>query len=740
MNPRPLLFVAIALPLAAQTPSSPIRAVGAMQAVTHTSGLQADRDGDGLTGLGAAYRVRFRDRAVRYEPALGDAVPTTQFVELTQPSVTRGGIELPVDQGAARVAKDRVVSLRRADGVEERFEVQPDGVELSWTFATRPPGEGDLVVRYAIATSLGAPTGSEGGLSFARDCGGVHIGKVTGIDARGHRVDGSVQWDGSGVRLALPATFVDSAAYPIVLDPLLGTSFPVGNNSGSAGAVDAAYDASTNRWFVVWIRSFSATDHDPQGQLVDNSTATLVGPGLSLDAGTSLCDSVHVANLGVRNRFGIVFTKTVGTSHFVEFRTADAASTSIGAVASVATSTVAAFRASDIGAECEAPIGTPRGFVITYEDGVLHAIRALRVYFDAADVLTLQAAFSVWTDGASGTFTDPAIARAASSDGRLLVVAKQLGASGNSAIVAAVLDTGGNGVGATTTVASSASDNLASPDVDGFASRWVIAYQAPGGSPALSGQAARVRPVTLDAATNTLTVGAGSSFGGFATNQAFPRSVAYAAGRTWFAYQSVGSVLGGGMVTQLRVAAVDTGSCASCAEQFVVGSNNGRVAVATMTSGGMTGGEDALSLVSQFPNVSAQRLRDFGTVGTTASLGGGCGGTGATLFPHAPGIGSSGFRCSLDFIPATVVAAIFNFSVPTATIPCGPCVWTPFAVTQTPPIVGGSAFIEFAIPCLLSLVGQQFETQWTMIDFTQAPCALFPGLALSNRTLLTIGN
>ena len=40
---------------------------------------------------------------------------------------------------------------------------------------------------------------------------------------------------------------------------------------------------------------------------------------------------------------------------------------------------------------------------------------------------------------------------------------------------------------------------------------------------------------------------------------------------------------------------------------------------------------------------------------------------------------------------------------------------------------------------LPSLVGAQFESQWTTIDFTQSPCPLFPGLALSDRRLVTIG-
>jgi hypothetical protein len=96
-------------------------------------------------------------------------------------------------------------------------------------------------------------------------------------------------------------------------------------------------------------------------------------------------------------------------------------------------------------------------------------------------------------------------------------------------------------------------------------------------------------------------------------------------------------------------------------------------------------------------------------------------------------------RNTLSGLPATALAAIFNFSQPSTTSVCGPCVWVPFSVTLSPPILGTTATVEFAIPCLTSLVGAQFETQWTTVDFSQAPCPFFPGLTNSNRILMTIG-
>jgi hypothetical protein len=139
------------------------------------------------------------------------------------------------------------------------------------------------------------------------------------------------------------------------------------------------------------------------------------------------------------------------------------------------------------------------------------------------------------------------------------------------------------------------------------------------------------------------------------------------------------------------------------------------------------------------PNdIFGQHLRTHGFGGSIQNVGGGCGSGGTTVFGGSPAIGVAGFRCLLVAPPPGAVATIFNFSVPTTTIPCGSCVWTPFSVTSTPPLAGPYV-VEFTIPCVASLVGSMFETQWTTIDPSQAPCPQFPGIVLSDRNVLTIG-
>ena len=54
----------------------------------------------------------------------------------------------------------------------------------------------------------------------------MRIGTVLGIDARGRTSPGALRVVGNVVELSLPASFVDSAELPLILDPLVGYILP----------------------------------------------------------------------------------------------------------------------------------------------------------------------------------------------------------------------------------------------------------------------------------------------------------------------------------------------------------------------------------------------------------------------------------------------------------------------------------------------------------------------------------
>ncbi|HEX5051842.1 MAG TPA: hypothetical protein VFZ65_08730, partial [Planctomycetota bacterium] len=602
------------------------------------------------------------------------------------------------------------------------------------------------------ATSLGEPVANDGGLKFANDSCGVTIGKITGVDRNGVSVAGSLQWEGTGVRLSLPAAFVDSAAYPIVLDPVLGFPLTVAPLA-TLDVGDACYDATTDRWLVVWRQTGGGPTSDViLGQLVANASGAMVGNAIVLVLASSITVLPRVARHGLRHEFAVAYV-TNGQNVGV-VRVAATTGSVLGATTVATATSLDFFDDVNIGALVDPPAGSDSGFTVVYYDTTgSGGIKAQRLTYLPSGTLNVGPAVMILAQSSSSVFYAPRMSRAAAADGKLLVVARRVSGSGVLSIAARLLDAGSDTPGITANLVSNLGNTSPQTvDVDGYAGRWVIAYDAPG-SNLVSGPGVRVQPVTLNNTGSSFVVGSGSSFGGFPTNQASYPSVAYAPGRAWVGYYSLGSTLGG-TVANRRVVAVDGGSCTTCGETFSVLFANSSPStdliqnrcLATTTSGGKVEGEFALfvwadpSLVLSSVSLVAQRLRDFGTAGTMQNLGGGCGTTGTLAFNHPPGIGSSGFRCTLSGLPPTALLPIFNFSPPTSTFPCGTCVWTPFSVTLTPPLLAGTAFVEFPIPCLIALVGQQFETQWTVIDLTQSPCPVLPGLAPSDRTLLTIGN
>jgi hypothetical protein len=729
------IVVCVPFVVAQQQLPPPIRALGERIAATANAGLQADADG-GLRGGGADYRVRFAADGMCFEPALGQAAPTTAFVRLHGATVRRDGETLCGPTAAAPERTGLRTSHCRGDGIVERFDVGPRAVELSWWFATRPAGNGDLVVRYAWTSSLPAPTAHGDGLRCVGPHGGVVFGGVTGVDARGARTAGRIAFVDGGLELSLPGAFVDAASYPLVLDPTIGAEIPIsGGLTYDDGEPDACYEGGSGRWFVVWRRTFSASDSDVRGQrLFANGQMN----GTTIFFGSNgIVTPPRVASIADNGRFGVVWSQVASGISSVQFQGCEATTGALDAATTLVTSSATVHGAADIGSDPDAPNGSGRGFLIVYEDEDLDAIRVRRVHYDIAGGQLVASAYAVCLDGLLGPlYHAPTIARAAGPDGWLLLaVQRRSPLVGSSAIEAKLLRVSGGLMGIANDVATSSNDDLGAPDVDGYDGRWVVAHERGAGT---TSAAVVVTPVQ-DAGFTQIAFGAPVTLGGTILGRADHPSVGFAAARTWIGYRHVATLPS--PTTTLRVAAIDSTTCTNCMDPFTVGSPGGtRIVVATPLSGGATHSETSLAVWhADLDDVAAQRLQHYGPTGSIVDLGGGCGNAGTVTWHHAPGIGSSDLRCSLTNFPTNTIAAIFNFSPPAATLPCGACAWLPFVVTQTPANGGGIFNARFAIPCLPALVGAQFDTQWTVVDLPQAPCAAFPGFVLSARSRLTIG-
>lgn len=181
---------------------------------------------------GPDYAARFASDGVHYLALSHRRGVDAASLRYRFAAVARGGRDRLVRAAAAAPTVAGQEVHYEHGGVREVYAAQVDGIEQSFVIAQRPDGEGDLVVRGAIATDLPLTSASASGLCFERDGHGVTFGAVTGIDANGVRMSGTLQLRGNTLELTLPAAFVEHAAYPLTVDPLIGSAFTVGNVAG----------------------------------------------------------------------------------------------------------------------------------------------------------------------------------------------------------------------------------------------------------------------------------------------------------------------------------------------------------------------------------------------------------------------------------------------------------------------------------------------------------------------------
>ncbi|MDI3289900.1 hypothetical protein [Polyangium sp. 15x6] len=128
------------------------------------------------------------------------------------------GPEARVEKGSHLVVEKREFA--------QHIDNREEGVEISYSFAHPPAGEGDLrVVLDVEGETFVGRTGE--GLHFADPTTGVGVrfGQATWIDARGKRSPVRVRVEGSHIELRVKEAVLASSAYPAVLDPLISPEF-----------------------------------------------------------------------------------------------------------------------------------------------------------------------------------------------------------------------------------------------------------------------------------------------------------------------------------------------------------------------------------------------------------------------------------------------------------------------------------------------------------------------------------
>ncbi len=256
--------------------------------------------------------------AVVIAAALNDLEPTDSGVRLTHPqhevTFTAAGVAMAprhagpawqwelvgVEAGGAPVAAvpatdvapsltGRVVSYDRG-GMIEQYVPRAATVEQQFVLPARLALDGaDLTIGGRV-TSPGAFEATEAGWQWGTADGAVTLGDVTVFDADGARLPATLAVSAETTRIVVDGAALETATYPVTVDPEVGTDDfrisdmgPDGDVAFFAGLPAVAYNPTANEYLVVWngtdnTGALVTLETEIFGQRLDGTTGAQSGP------------------------------------------------------------------------------------------------------------------------------------------------------------------------------------------------------------------------------------------------------------------------------------------------------------------------------------------------------------------------------------------------------------------------------------------------------------------------------
>jgi hypothetical protein len=364
-------FVPFALPLvgtavlcAQQLPAPSSVPAPASSLVWPTDRVVADVAADGsIRAATADWKVGFgADGATFHTFAGGDAPPVAATFALR--AATAGEQPLAVGDAMPSLAGQRVTYERGA--VRELFDLRTAGIEQMFVLGALP-NRHDLTLDVAVTTSLAHRVDGDAH-AFTGAHGGVRYGAALAIDANGRRLDVATTWTGGALRITVPASFLATAALPLLVDPLIGPIVPATTPSvDTLTAVDIAWDASLGQYFVVYERAFAQNDHDVHVAVLD--AALQPHAVVTIDDTSADWRRPRVATLEAHDVAGVVAqVAPAGVAPFtVQMRIVTAGATpAAGAAFAVASALGTSNLEPDVGGDAD-PTG-PSRFLVAWEE------------------------------------------------------------------------------------------------------------------------------------------------------------------------------------------------------------------------------------------------------------------------------------------------------------------------------------------------------------------------------------
>lgn len=271
-----------------------------------------------LWACGSAWKASFDGTGATVIPFFGSEAPRNFPLRLEVGAATVGSEALPMVAGKPETKGNAVHTARGA--FTEVIDTRMDSLEQSFVF-DRLPNRGAITVDVRMSGEF-ATMAIENGLRFRNEWGHVDYTKAIAVDAEGRRLPLAIEWTGAAARMVIPASFVETATLPLVLDPTLNFWFALGNpgllqHDGDAATIQAP--GINGRTLLVWQRQWSATDQDCWGLMFDNDL-NLVLTDFSIDFTAEDWLKVAVAGNNYASNFLVVSEVRIGLLWFIAGR------------------------------------------------------------------------------------------------------------------------------------------------------------------------------------------------------------------------------------------------------------------------------------------------------------------------------------------------------------------------------------------------------------------------------------
>lgn len=213
----------------------------------HSSAIKST----GISIKGPNYSACLSDGRFEYYPKAA----SSPGLVYTLKSIKLGSESITFRQMPEVKASDNAVCYYYGDIISESYTALQNGVEQCWVINARPRTSGSIVIEGLLQSPYNT-TFSSGGCSFQDECGRavIYYSPVTVIDNRGKKCQSQPEIHNNRLIIRIPKDYVESAEFPILVDPLVGPEAKVGPAYSAALKMQENVEiaASPNGYLVVW--------------------------------------------------------------------------------------------------------------------------------------------------------------------------------------------------------------------------------------------------------------------------------------------------------------------------------------------------------------------------------------------------------------------------------------------------------------------------------------------------------